>query len=65
MAIDWDDPEIDEWEDDDDFRPEIDDYERQLVVQVGCFPRSCNPRFCFPRSCFPRACFPRRQCFPR
>jgi len=56
--MDWDDPEIMDWAERDEFLREDD------VRQ--CYPFMCAPRrFCNPRvSCMP-LCFPRSMCAPR
>jgi hypothetical protein len=64
----WEDPDIEDWEDDSEFRSED---ERQLFIGFGfggfggfgCSPR----RFCWPRQgCWPReSCWPRHGCWPR
>jgi hypothetical protein len=55
----WDGPEIEDWEDDSEYRLEN---ERQLYVGFHCCPR----RWCWPRQgCWPtQSCWPRQGCWP-
>lgn len=63
----WDRPEIDDWDDEEDFSR--DDYTNDRIIcmptSTPCWPRQCWPRPCWPRQCAPRQCWPRQHCWPR
>lgn len=67
--IDWEDPELEEWEDDDDFRNDDDRCLPAVAVVVALGAAAyCRPRrYCYPSyGCRPNTlCFPYRSCYPR